>query len=86
MFFKKTKPKVGSRIKHPKKHRNRIPDDRMCSECEYSDYIKGIRIKDCIYICKKNPECPVKMGSILHAQHKNCKKNKEEQYNKRGRR
>lgn len=84
MFFKKTNQKARGRIENQKKHRNRIPDDRMCSECEHSDYIKGVRIKDCIYICKKNPKCPVKMGSILHAQHKNRRKNKEEQYNKRG--
>ena len=85
MFFKQTTRKTRCRIENKKKHRCRIPDDRICSECEYSDYIKGMRIKDCVYICKKDPKCPVKMGSILHAQHKYLKQNKEEQYKKRGR-
>ena len=84
MFFKKTTRKNRGRIKNNKNTRDKIPGDRMCSECEHSDYIKGIRIKDCIYVCKRNPKCPVKMGSILHAQHKNFKRNKEEQYKKRG--
>ena len=83
MFFKQTR-KTRGRIENKNKTRDKIPEDRMCSECEHSDYIKGIRIKDCIYVCKRNPKCPVKMGSILHAQHKNFKRNKEEQYKKRG--
>lgn len=85
MFFKKTTRKTRGRIESKKRLQDKIPEDRMCSECEHSDYIKGMRIKDCIYICKKNPKCPVKMGSIFHAQHKNRKNNKEEQYQKRGR-
>ena len=78
MFFKQTR-KTRGRIENKNKTRDKIPEDRMCSECEHSDYIKGIRIKDCIYVCKRNPKCPVKMGSILHAQHKKFKTNKEEQ-------
>ena len=85
MFFKQTTRKTRGRIENKKVNWGSIPDDRMCSECEHSDYIKGIRIKDCAYICKKNPNCPVKMGNFLHAQHKNYKNNKEEQYKKRGR-
>lgn len=84
MFFKQTTRKTRGRIENKKNLRDKIPEDRMCSECEHSDYIKGIRIKDCIYVCKRNPKCPVKMGSILHAQHRNFKRNKEEQYKKRG--
>ena len=53
MFFKQTR-KTRGRIENKNKTRDKIPEDRMCSECEHSDYIKGMRIKDCIYICKKN--------------------------------
>ena len=69
MFFKKNTNKKKS-------SRKKISDDRMCSTCEYSEYSKGTRVKDCIYICKKDPNCPVNMGNILHAQHKFYKKRK----------
>ena len=52
MFFKQTTKKRKGRIDSQKKMRDKIPANRMCAECEYSDYIKGMRIKDCIYICK----------------------------------
>lgn len=85
MFFRQTTRKTRGRIESQKKNRDNIPDNRMCAECEYSEYIKGMRIKDCLYVCKKNPKCPVKMGNFSNAQHVNRKKNKEEQYKKRGR-
>jgi len=85
MFFKKTTRKNRGRIKNNKNTRDKIPGDRMCAECEYSEYIKGMSIKDCVYICKKDPKHPVKMGNFSHAQHRYRNKNKEEQYKKRGR-
>ena len=82
MFFKKTTRKNRGRIKNNKKTRDKIPGDRMCAECEYSDYIKGMSIKDCVYICKKDPKCPVKMGNFSSAQHRYLKK---EEQKRRGR-
>lgn len=82
MFFK-NESKRRKECTKSNSQKEKIPENRMCSECEFCEMSKGTRIKDCICICKKNPKHPINMGNILHAQHKYQKKMKEEQ--KRGR-
>ena len=63
MFFNRLMKKIKNRnSKRKATQRVEIPKERMCSECEYSEFYRGRSLASCGYICKLDPKNPIGMG------------------------